>query len=249
MEATESQIPKTATGTSRRVLLKGAVAAGVGAAVYASPIVSSVPAYATHGLSTWTVESGDICLGFSPNHEGDYGDWHIPDSVTDIFSSRHDFNGTVFSGINHAGDGPQNRSDKDIRVWVKVGATWRQVGVSGHFNNWGGASDTGNFGVVGWNGGGIRMRLFDPNCEMKIQGFFQGTDNDATNCTITANGVMKSSFSPIDNGGVNPGTAPLDNVPNPWQGDATRIIYYHSGQPRKGGNWLSGVRFRIRCRN
>ena len=228
--------------TSRRALLKGAVAAGVGAAVYASPIVSTVPAYATHGLSTWTVQSSDICFGFSPNHEGSYGDWHLPSAVANVFDPINWTNGT-----NHSGHGTQNRSDVEIKVRVMVGGSFRRMSVSGHFNNWGGSSNPTEFDVVGWNGGGIRMRLLDPACEMVIQGWYSGTRSAAQNCTETMNRSMRSSFSPIHSANINPGTAPANTVPNPWQGDPTRTIYYHSGQPRKGGTWVSGVRFRIRC--
>jgi hypothetical protein len=55
---------------SRRALLKGAVAAGVGIAAYSAPVISTVSAYAQTGLGTQFVQSKFICFGFSPKPPG-----------------------------------------------------------------------------------------------------------------------------------------------------------------------------------
>ena len=212
------------------------MAAGVGVAAYSAPIVSTVPAYAQAGLVSFYTQSSDICFGFSPNHQDDIGDWHIPASVAGVFAAG------IYS--NHA-NAP---STATITVGIVVGGISRTLVLGGNFNNWDGTT-SGNYNVNGWNGGGIRFDLQDSRCEFLIIGWYTGTGSAAQNCNISVGAVslMQSSFSPIDNGGVNPGTAPANNVPNPWVGGLGNR-YYHSGKPRKGTGFISGIRFRIRCR-
>lgn len=102
----------------RRTLLKGAVAAGVGAVAYSAPVVSVVPAYAQATLVSYTVESTDICVWFSPNQNGtgalNYGRWHgdmyTPASPTKLVALTNNWNrrkqGTppTFSNTNLAND-------------------------------------------------------------------------------------------------------------------------------------------------
>lgn len=235
-----------AGGTTRRNLLKGAVAAGVGAAVYTAPIVSSVPAYATHGLSTWTTQSDVLCFWFSPNHQSNFGDWHLPSDkvITNVFNP-------IVGGTNygdHANTISSTTTRMEFRVPATAGGTWRELQVGGHPNNWGGTTaDT--FKVDGWNGGGMWLRLLDPNCEFLLIGL-----TDDKKAAVTASGCgtaavltgIGSSNSPIHSGNVNPGTNPGNTLPNPWQGDATQKRYYHTGKQRKGP--VPGVRFRIRCK-
>jgi hypothetical protein len=229
---------------NRRTLLKGAVAAGVGIAAYSAPVISTVPAYAQTGLGTQFVQSGDICIGFSPNHQSSIGDWHVPADVANVFDSN--FSGTDYSDHDNA---PSTKSTADpIRVQVFVGGIARELQFGGHFNNWSGTTN-GEYTVDGWNGGGIFFNLLDSNCQMLIVGWYSSTTADATDCTETLDGgytLMGSSNAPIHSGGVNPGTAPPNNVPNPFLG-GTGPKYFHSGKPRKGTGWVGGVRFRIQC--
>src|SRR5262245_54262355 len=116
------------TTTSRRTLLKGAVAAGVGVAVYNAPVISSIPAYAS--LSSISSNSGILCLGFSPNHESQ-GDWHLPTAMVTAVNPSVGFQ--VVQGSYH--HGPLNGSQNIIKVQFYVGGQWREMWLTGHPNN------------------------------------------------------------------------------------------------------------------
>jgi len=224
--------------TSRRALLRGAVAAGVVGAAYTAPIIARVPSYAAHGLTTNHVQSGLICYGFSPNHQSNIGDWHLPAAVANVFDPA--FSGTDFS--NHANAPSTANIRARVRVPAGAGGTWREIQVSGHFNNWDGTT-SGQYNVDGWNGGGIRITVVDSNCDILIQNWLRTTTTDATDCEATSSPAglsMKPSDSPIN--GTDPGTS---FTTGGYSFSGTK--YFHSGEPRKNGQWVGGMRFRVRC--
>jgi hypothetical protein len=263
---TDGETAGETAGTTRRTLLKGAVAAGVGAAVYSAPIVSTVPAYATHGLSTWSVQSDVLCLWFSPNH-GDYGDWHPGfSSVAGVYNN----NGIT----SDAGTGAKPTFASPFTVYYTVGGVAREMRWGGHPNN---LRTTGPVSGVdqtmdtytgtevadpgtGYQGGGMKIRLLDPNCEFLFLGAKLAGDNskttpvgkcsdwgtDGSGLTSSAGGwntgTGKTSDAPITPNAV------LNPIPNPWQGDASRTVYFHTGQTRKEGGKPFSMFFRIRCR-
>lgn len=229
---------ESAGGLDRRALLKGAVAAGVGVAAYSAPIVSSVPAYATHGLSTVTVTGNAYCIWFSPNHESLLGDWH----------TSGDGNGSAVPGF--PGHGPATDSTALITFTVPVSGSVggnRTVEIQGNPNN---SSFTvlGDFTSDGWNGGGVRIKLLDPTCEMQILGVSckSKCKNDGSDPEPPASWGSGSSFSAID------GSAPGGIGSTKFQGDASRSVYYHSGRPDHDGvkkRCKLGIWFRINCEN
>ncbi len=246
----ETETTTETSGTSRRALLKGAVAVGVGAAVYASPVVSTVPAYATHGLSSWRTTSGDLCLWFSPNQVSLGGKWHNEAANTD-------------SGATGSGNG-----DATLTSTYTVGGITRTVrvtntpdnsllnvnGTSG-LNGNNGASNATTFSNDGGDpyefyGGGVAIQLLNPTCEFVVQRLLCNAQGSSTCDTTNDNAQpapwsVGSSLSVIDQAG-----APNGNVgAGRFQGDATRSVYYHTG--RTGFNGSNRCKFqivfRIRC--
>ena len=249
-------------GSSRRALLKGAVAVGVGAAVYTAPVVGTVPAYATHGLKSWRTTSGDLCMYFSPNQVSQGGRWYS--------SSPASNSGTTGNGNN----------DAFLSQAYTVGASARTVTVTDTPNNEnagvaGTTSLNGNdgsststafcecndgnanegLGCVGcadpyeFYGGGVAIRLLDPTCEFVVQKLV---------CNFTATCLADNVNAPPATWAKGSSLSPIDNRVGPnghvgggrFQGDATRAVYYHTG--RTGFNGTNRcklqITFRIRCR-
>ena len=231
--------------TSRRALLKGAVAAGVGAAVYSAPKISVIPAYATHGLASVTVIGDQFCMWFSPNHQSDLGDWHGDDtdhpSVTAaIFGDHEAITGTgpfTFSvPVAGSSGGPYamevennpNHHESDTQ----------QSTFPGPFDD---EAST----VDGWIGGGVRLKLIDPTCEIEVLEMTckskckaDGTNPDPPVYQFPGG----SSFSPI-NSDPFPGTGT-----SKIQGG--QDVYYHSGRRDHDGSKKRcklGIRFRVNC--
>lgn len=219
------------SGTSRRALLKGAVAAGVGAAVYASPVVSTVPAYAVHGLSSWSSESGTLCLWFSPNQQ-DEGQWHRTGQ-----------------------DGNEINSPPTRTYEFTVGGIARQIQFSGDPNNIPGSSGLGVVGETAtyW-GGGVGITLLTDQCQVVVQGVVCNQNNNGSStCSTTslsaapATWAVGSSESPIDQS-----TAPNGNVGGGvFAGESpAATVYYHSGRTGRGDGdrckW--SMLFKLQCR-
>jgi hypothetical protein len=162
----------------RRALLKAAVATGVGAATYAAPKVSVVPAYAQTSLVSYTTESRVMCVWFSPNQET-YGQWHRDQTgYTDPNNNYNPFTGVMGANKSWSCYPPA------MRVPVLVSGTTRWVNFVGDPNNslWAptGANCTAAGSTVPayslvnattpWSGGGVRITVEDPNCEMVVTG-------------------------------------------------------------------------------
>lgn len=247
-----------AQGSSRRALLKGAVAVGVGAAVYTAPVVGTVPAYATHGLSSWRTTSGDLCLWFSPNRGT------APNGQWEDYAAGVTSNGTVPATLSRTytvggvgrtvivqGD-PNNRFLAQAGTGADNGHASANTGATFCFCTTG-AENTACTGCADpWEfyGGGMNIRLTAPTCEFVVQRLLcnQQSQNacDTTNETAPpapwANG---SSLSAIDQR-----AAPNGNVGGGrFQGDATRRVYYHTGRTgyNQGNRCKFQIVFRIRC--
>jgi len=154
---TDQETTTEAPGSSRRALLKGAVAVGVGAAVYTAPIVGTVPAYATHGLNSVDFSSSLYCVWFSPNHQSNLGDWH-----TDTGGTASAVPG--FPDHSLTGSNVQFNFNVPVTGYTATPVT---VIMQGNPNN-SSFAVLGNFTVQGWNGGGVRLRLNDNKCEMEV---------------------------------------------------------------------------------
>ena len=238
MNDNENGAAQGGTGSNRRALLKGAVAVGVGAAVYTAPVVSPVPAYATHGLSSWTSQSDHLCFWFSPSHDNQRGDWHLPGALANVFNP-------VVGGVDYSNDANTRSTGLGgvAKSLIRVGGSWRELHVAGHPNNWDG-STTGGYAGTGFFGGGMSVRLLDPNCEFLLIRFSSGKEEGLSTAACAGSGSL-TGFASRDTP-INQSSTPGDNLPNPWQGDATQVRYYHTGQPRKPP--VPGIVFRIRCR-
>jgi hypothetical protein len=119
----------------------------------------------------------------------------------------------------------------------------RAVQIQGNPNNSSFTTLT-DFTTDGWNGGGVRIKLVDPTCEMQILGTSCASKckNDNGNAGPAASWLTGSSFSPIN------GAAPGGIGTTKFQGDATRSVYYHSGQNDHGSDRCKlGIWFRINC--
>ena len=244
----DNETAQETASTSRRALLKGAAAVGVGAAVYSSPIVSSVPAYATHGLSSFVSSSGTQCMWFSPNQVDTGGKWHGRGPTNNAIDSGNTGAGTFIPGL------------ATMTVSYTVGGISRSLKVTGNPNNEPGSSGN-NTGAQAseFYGGGVALQLFDPLCELVIVGVVCNSGNSGiqsgnplvADCSNTSTNTapvswaVGSSLSVINQAG-----APNGNVGGGrFQGDATRKVYYHTGRTGNGqGNRCKfSLLFNIRC--
>lgn len=247
------------TTTSRRALLKGAVAAGVAGAVYAAPMVNSVPAYATHGLSSYTFTSSTLCFGFSPNHQDTRGDYHIAglsapgNAGTDKPTLVADGGTLTDSNYPVGGIGSSFDHNPDCRSWVnlttrnqiKVKYTLngkvRTLTIGGNIHALG--ADKKKAASAGYTGGGMSIRLDDALCEIQFFGLRADDitpgplDCEESNYSLTD---VISHTSPIDSALKPAGWKPFDTW---YQGGQT--VYYHSGAI--WGSRIKGFNFRIRC--
>lgn len=301
--------------TSRRTLLKGAVAAGVGVAAYHPPIVSSVPVYATHGLSSIAVQGQAFCITFSPNHDGMIfppgvpagnlkllGDWDLDKTGanTTLTPGTYDQNEggattytlnpiTVANQYPEPGSYiPPTNGDTQIewpRNWFRFNVPvvdalnnkstvtsvgWAATGTkvagsvtiewSGNPNNsevpdysytqlQGGTDpNLAKYTTAGYHGGGVGIRLLEPECEFEVLAITCGHKCEPTSSDQIPPASWSAGSSRTN---INQETAPNGNVDNPWQGDHTRTVYYHSGSNDHDGTDARckfSMVFRVNCR-
>lgn len=222
------------TGATRRDLLKGAVAVGVGAAVYSTPVVSVMPAYAAGALASFSSESGTVCIWFSPNQNSMIGNWH------------RDIGG---DDENNCGSNPPC-----MTVSYTVGGTPRSITFSGNPNNSSGGATGGGQGAPDGTpnpahfGGGAAIALSDNTCEVVVVGVVCQPQN-MDNCNNTnANTAPNSWSAGSSTTPINQAAAPNGNVGNGiFLGGQT--VYYHTGRTGSGQDsrckW--GFLFNIRC--
>lgn len=198
---------------SRRALLKGAVAAGVGLGVYSTPVVSVVPAYGQTSLVSYTKQSRVICVWFSPNQES-YGQWHHNETgYTDVKNNYDPYTG-VMGGTASWGCFPPA-----MRVGVQVDGTTRWVTFVGVPDDalWtqsatatctSGGTTVPQYTLVNattqWSGGGIRITVEDANCEMVVTG--QGLSGDGRLLTLGPYCNPQSNYCDATNDNAAPAT-------------------------------------------
>jgi hypothetical protein len=218
--------------TSRRAMLKGAIGVGVGIAAYSAPVVSRVPAYAVHGLSSFTrVSSSTECLWFSPNHDSGRGDWHVDtggkDDTEYVTTAPFNYIVPMDSGSDVTVTFEGNPNNKDVSAY-------------------------------GWGGGGVSITLADGDCEFIVMSTACnskcGTNDlaDAVSSTWAAGSSKLPITSGPPNGNVGTAAAQAGQEAR-WQGGQT--VYYHTGgidtvPGSKGPNdrCKANIRFQIRCR-
>ena len=144
-EATTGEEAQTAA--SRRALIKGAVAAGIGVAAYSAPSISRVPVYATHGLSSWSEQSSAQCVWWSPNRNGGDGEWDT---------------GTITGSTGNSGFGTRTAS-----VEYTIAGQVVNIGFQGSPNNK--SQDT--------DGSGTYDSGSDPSAGAPYRGAFISIDN------------------------------------------------------------------------
>ena len=284
-------------GIDRRTLLKGAVAAGVGAAVYSAPVVSVVPAYGASTLVSFTVQSQVICVWFSPNQVGPgkgYGNWHgvsLNQAGTGFVSVNNNWDGTSTPSYANTGTNGINCWPPSLAIAVRpIGSTtvvW--VTFSGYPDDFYASAVTNNPCPAGpytytqatsgtdWTGGGVKIQVWNSNCEMVVTGnagvapftalgpyCINGNEGQVTSGSTKGSGscgttndsgagapatwAEGSSLSPIGSPTSSTGAAPNGNVGG---GVFKGTAYYHTN--KHGWNWGDRCRaslvFQIRCRS
>ena len=198
----------------RRTLLKGAVAAGVAGAAYAAPVVSVVPAYGATSLVSFTVESGPVCIWFSPN-QSNFGNWHLPNGDVNNYNP--------ILGTN-VGNGGWTCWPPAAQMPVVVNGITRYVNFVGIPDDWvgtqsgtctDGGSTVTNYTMstadVPWTGGGVEIFL-DPStragCEINVSGTVGG-QTLGPSCAGSCNTPAPLSPSPAASWAVGSSTSPI----------------------------------------
>jgi len=262
----ETDVGQTETnGTSRRALLKGAVGVGVGVAVYSTPIVSVVPAYATHGIVSHNFVSDSFCISFSPNHgKGGFpsktGDWHDENDSEDqdanvigevgSFPSEQD----TSTSLAFTFSVPVNGTQRFFEWGAEPGGSTMQGEARGNPNNsaW---DDVAAYTNNGWDGGGVRIKLLDPNCEMEIQALGCNYKCKDSFTGAAPWGEGSSTEAIFDSGDAGGGSPPNGNVGVTNSGltflPGGTTAYYHSGRrdhdDGKDKRCKMAFKFRVNC--
>jgi len=221
-----------ATGSSRRALLAKAAAAG--AVVYAVPMVSSIPAYAAAGLSSFHYESGTCCVWFSPNQNTNKGKWHA-----NIASGAE---GGIQATTDSAGT-------QTMTVQVKVNGVNRGVKFDGNPNNPGSEGKGTASDSYFYDGGGVAITSLDSNCEVLIEAV--ACHQQSSTCSSTNDNAAPTPWS--QGSSDNPiGLTGTATAPGVCTGGYhfTGTVYYHTG--RTGGGDSNRCRatllFKVRCK-
>lgn len=205
---------------SRRALIKGAVAAGIGVAAYSAPSISKVPVYATHGLSSWSEQSSAQCVWWSPNRNGGNGEWA-------------DDSGTSTPGGTQSGFGTRTAS-----VAYTIAGQTVNVGFMGSPNNTtngtdGAFYDTGTTPTPGSAGmyRGAFISIDNVNCELVVS---------EVNCNKCSEGASTALPAAWTAGNVQ-GNQTIQYKTNRF-GNATL------GTKGDSGRCKLSIRYKVRCR-